>query len=152
MVVSSSNRQLFVISSVTTVKLTKALGPNVVVRATSIASRPLAINTRPIRGTLFRGSKLYPYLQGTPRTKRRSPLDYREEVPNIAQITSAIARRNVHTSTECYSEMCEIPANACSLIKCFPGGPGRTSIFVTECYVVVDEVTNCLYSRPTGSR
>src|SRR5712692_5426383 len=46
-------------SSVQTLKLTSVLGPNVVVMATSIASRPLAISTRPIRGTLFRASKVY---------------------------------------------------------------------------------------------
>src|SRR5580704_3839401 len=30
---------------------------------------------------------------------------------------------NVHTSTECYRKMFEIPANAALLIKCFPGCP-----------------------------
>src|SRR5580693_5905907 len=48
-----------VTSSVQTLKLTSVLGPNVVAMATSIASRPLAISTRPIRGTLFRASKVY---------------------------------------------------------------------------------------------
>jgi hypothetical protein len=48
-----------VTSSVQTMKLTSVLGPNVVLIATSIASRPLAISTRPIRGTLFLGSKRY---------------------------------------------------------------------------------------------
>jgi len=46
-------------SSVQTLKLTSVLGPNVVAMATSIASRPLAIRTRPIRGTLLRGSNVY---------------------------------------------------------------------------------------------
>src|SRR3979411_3256581 len=46
-------------SSVQTLKLTSVLAPNVVLIATSIASRPLAISTRPIRGTLLRGSKVY---------------------------------------------------------------------------------------------
>src|ERR1019366_1721124 len=48
-----------VTSSVHTRKLSRVLGPNVVVMATSAASRPRAINTRPIRGTLFRGSNMY---------------------------------------------------------------------------------------------
>ena len=51
--------QPIVTSSVQTLKLASVLGPNVVAMATSIASRPLAINTRPIRGTLLRASKVY---------------------------------------------------------------------------------------------
>ena len=47
------------ISSVQTLKLTRVLGPNVVAMATSMASRPLAISTRPIRGMLLRASKVY---------------------------------------------------------------------------------------------
>src|SRR5437870_10692478 len=43
-------------SSVTTVKPLRVFGPNVVVIATSAASRPRAINTRPMRGILLRAS------------------------------------------------------------------------------------------------
>lgn len=46
------------ITSAQTRKLRSVLGPNVVVMATSAASRPRASNTRPIRGVLFRGSKV----------------------------------------------------------------------------------------------
>ena len=52
-------RQPGTTSSVQTLKLTSVLGPNVVVIATSIASRPLAIKIRPIRGALLRGSNVY---------------------------------------------------------------------------------------------
>lgn|SRR5579862_1962910 len=45
-------------SSVHTRKLSRVLGPNVVAIATSVASRPRAISTRPMRGTLFRGSNV----------------------------------------------------------------------------------------------
>ena len=45
-------------SSVQTLKLFSVLGPNVLLIATSVASRPRAIKTRPIRGTLFRASKV----------------------------------------------------------------------------------------------
>jgi hypothetical protein len=34
------------------------LGPNVIAIATSAASRPRAISTRPMRGVLLRGSKV----------------------------------------------------------------------------------------------
>src|SRR5262249_49542232 len=45
-------------SSVQTLKLTSVFGPNVWVIGTSDASRPWAINIRPIRGTLLRGSNV----------------------------------------------------------------------------------------------
>jgi hypothetical protein len=46
-------------SSVQTLKLTRVFGPKVCVIATSAASRPWAIRTRPIRGMLLRASKVY---------------------------------------------------------------------------------------------
>jgi hypothetical protein len=47
----------FSTSSVHTLKLVSVFGPNVLVIATSTASRPRAISTRPVRGILLRGSK-----------------------------------------------------------------------------------------------
>ncbi len=46
------------ISSVHTLKFTSVLGPKVWVIGTSAASRPCAISTRPIRGSLLRGSNM----------------------------------------------------------------------------------------------
>src|SRR5436190_1027382 len=46
-------------SSVHTEKLLSVFGPKVVVIATSAASRPRAISTRPMRGMLLRASKMY---------------------------------------------------------------------------------------------
>jgi hypothetical protein len=51
-------------SSVHTRKLSSVLGPKVVLIATSDASRPRAISTRPIRGVLLRASKVYQLLPG----------------------------------------------------------------------------------------
>ena len=45
-------------SSVHTRKISRVFGPNVVASATSVASRPRAMSTRPMRGTLFRGSNV----------------------------------------------------------------------------------------------
>src|SRR5437879_6101429 len=45
-------------SSVHTLKLVKVLGPNVLLIATSDASRPRAIKTLPMRGVLLRASKM----------------------------------------------------------------------------------------------
>jgi len=51
--------QFLITSSVKTLKLTSVLGPNVVAIATSIASRPLAISTRPIQfGAFAQGLEL----------------------------------------------------------------------------------------------
>ena len=46
-------------SSVSTVKLWSVFGPKLVLMATSAASRPRAISTRPMRGMLLRASKVY---------------------------------------------------------------------------------------------
>src|SRR5688500_7489896 len=46
-------------SSVRTLKLFRILGPNELVMGTSAASRPRAINTRPMRGIPLRGSNVY---------------------------------------------------------------------------------------------
>lgn len=46
-------------SSVHTLKLFSVLGPKVLLIGTSAASRPRAISTRPMRGVLFRASKVY---------------------------------------------------------------------------------------------
>src|SRR2546426_9982234 len=48
----------YLTSSVQTVKPASVLGPNVLLIATSVASRPRAMSTRPIRGMLFRGSNV----------------------------------------------------------------------------------------------
>ncbi len=48
-----------VISSVHTWNFVKVPGPNEVVSATSVASRPRAIKTRPMRGALCRASSAY---------------------------------------------------------------------------------------------
>ena len=45
-------------SSIQTRKLFRVFGPNVVVMATSAASRPRAINALPTRGVLFLGSNM----------------------------------------------------------------------------------------------
>jgi hypothetical protein len=47
------------ISSVQTRNPSRTFGPKVIVRATSAASRPRAISTRPTRGALLRASKVY---------------------------------------------------------------------------------------------
>lgn len=49
---------LSAISSVQTLKLSRVFGPKVVAMATSVASRPRATSTRPILGTLLRGSNV----------------------------------------------------------------------------------------------
>ena len=46
-------------SSVTTSNLTSSAAPKLVEIATSVASRPVAISTRPMRGRLCRASKVY---------------------------------------------------------------------------------------------
>ena len=62
-------------SSVQTLKLANVLGPNVLLIATSEASRPRAISTLPMRGILLRGSNVYqwPSRRFEPRGKSIVP-------------------------------------------------------------------------------
>jgi hypothetical protein len=62
--IAGANIQAATTSSVQTLKLSSVFGPNVLDSATSQASRPRAINTRPMRGVLLRASKMY---QRSPR-------------------------------------------------------------------------------------
>ena len=57
-------RQAKATSSAQTLKRCSVLGPKVLASATSQASRPRAISTRPMRGVLLRASKVY---QRSPR-------------------------------------------------------------------------------------
>jgi hypothetical protein len=68
---------------------------------------------------------------------------------DIAEITSAIARRDVHRSTQCNCKMGEIAADAPSLIECFPGRSGIARILIAERDVIVHEIADCLHSAPT---
>ena len=52
-------RYMFAVSSVQTRKLSSVFGPKVMLMATSAASRPWAISTRPMRGALLRASNVY---------------------------------------------------------------------------------------------
>jgi len=82
-------------------KLSRVFWPNVVAMATSAASRPRAISTRPILGTLFRGSNVVPgatEIDFKPRCKVRHAI--RRRRAHVAKVPGAVARRNIHAAAE----------------------------------------------------
>ena len=106
------------ISSVQTLKLTRVLGPKVLLIGTSAASRPRAIRMRPIRGALLRGSKAVPGaakigFEPAGKVHRR----VRRRQADVAEIAGAIARRNVHAATQRDREMREVAADAATLVE-----------------------------------
>src|SRR5581483_10094528 len=56
---SGGIRQAATTSSLTTTNFVSVMRPKLVVSATSAASRPVPIRMRPMRGTLWRASKVY---------------------------------------------------------------------------------------------
>ena len=76
------------------------------------ASRPRAMSTRPIRGTLLRGSKVYPRRPRRRRTNRRSHRRIGWRQADITEIARAAARRNVQTAAEGDSQVGVVAADA----------------------------------------
>ena len=105
------------ISSVHTGKFRRVLGPKVVVIATSAASRPRAIRTRPMRGMLLRGSKVCQWLaeiglEPSGEIARRMGRWHAD----IPQIAGAVARGNIQGPAERNGQMGEVPTYAVALL------------------------------------
>src|ERR1700678_1398975 len=71
---------------------------------------------------------------------------------DIGKITGAIACRNVQAAAKSDGKMSVVAAHASALSVCFKCRSGWTGMFVTECYVIMDEVADSLHPRPTGPR
>ncbi len=118
--------------------------------ATSAASRPRAISTRPIRGTLLRGSKVCqraPQIDFNPRGEIPDAVGRRR--PHVAQVAGAIARGNIHAAAKGDGQVSVVAANALALLESLPGGPGGAGIFIVKSDVVVDVIANRLDAVPS---
>src|SRR4029079_3418317 len=67
---------------------------------------------------------------------------------DIAEITGAIARRDVHAAAKRDSEMREVAAHAPLLDIGIVGGAADMGVLVAELDVLVDEVADCLHQAP----
>ena len=136
-------------SSVTTLKLAIVQGPNEVTMATSVASRPRAIRMRPMRGVLWRASNVY---QRSPRkTSNQAEKSIGARIgrhADVAEITGAVARRDVHAAAQRDREVGEVAADAAPLGMRIPGGLGRAGMLVAEFDAIMDVIADRLHQRP----
>ncbi len=140
-------------SSVQTVKPASVLGPNVLLIATSVASRPRAMSTRPIRGMLFRAIERVPAPSDIglePGGKIHRTIGRRDA--DIAEIARAVASRNVHAAAECDRQMRVVAAHAFAFLESLPRRSRRSGILVAEGDVAMDVVADGLDAAGAGGR
>ena len=118
--------------------------------ATSAASRPRAISTRPMRGTLWRASKVY---QRPPRIDLEPGAEiHRRRIrrhADVAEIAGAVARRDVHAAAERDGEVREVAAHAAPLGEAARGAARGVGVLIVELDVRVDEIADRLHPAPS---
>ena len=101
--------------------------------ATSVASRPRAINTRPMRGTLLRASKVCQCpSRKTSNHAAKSGGAVRRRHADVAQVTGAVAGRYVHAPAEGDGEMRVVAAHPGLVVKRFERRPRHPRMLVAE--------------------
>ena len=106
-----------------------------------------------MRGMLWRASKVC----HLPPEKRLEPgvEIHRRRVrrhADVAEISVAVARRNVHAAAERDRKMREIAAYADAFGVGFIGGARRTGALIAERDVAIDEIADRLHPRPARRR
>ena len=135
----------------TTVNPVSELGPNIVLIATSVASRPRAMTISADARSIVPGVESIPTgaeIDLEPGAEVHWSGDRRDT--DIAEITGAISRRNVHASAKSDGEMRKIAANARALTIDVPSRFGRTGMLVAESDVLVNKIDNRLHASPAG--
>ena len=133
-------------SSVVTENCSRLASPNEVVMATSVASRPTAISTRPMRGVLWRASK-------GPPTVFQVGLEPCAEIhrarrwwnADVSQIPRSVTCRNVKRATEADGEVLKVAADSDALRVHIQRSAGRTRKLVAERHVVMDPIADGLH-------
>jgi len=72
----------------------------------------------------------------------------RDRHADIAQITGAVSRRDVHAATEGDGEVGIVPADAGAIAVSFPGRPSGTRVFIAEGNVLVNIIADGLDPPP----
>jgi hypothetical protein len=71
---------------------------------------------------------------------------------DVAEITGAVARRNVQATTKCDGEIGVIAANAAALAEPFPGRSCGAGMLIAERNMIVREVADGPDPPPTHKR
>ncbi len=87
-------------SSAITVKRVRLAAPNEVVMATSEASRPVAISTRPIRGMLLRASNIHHWFVQINLEPRAEIHGRYQRNADVAKVSGGVACRNIQGAAE----------------------------------------------------
>src|SRR3984893_3393802 len=74
----------------------------------------------------------------------------RDRHADIAKITRAVSRRDVHAATEGDSEVSIVPADAGAIAVSLPGRPGGARVFIAEGNVLVNKIADRLDPAPAG--
>ncbi len=132
-----------------TVNFFSVEGPKEVVRATSTASLPRAMTIRPMRGMLWRASKVYQ------RPSRKTSVQALKSIgsgcernADVAEIAGGVSGGDIQAAEERDQQMGEIAADALALPVDIVGGFGRAGEFIAELNVVVDPVADGLNAGP----
>jgi hypothetical protein len=125
--------------------------PNVVLIATSAASRPLAIRIRPIRGMLCRASNVCqrPPTNASNQALKSIGAGSRGHT-DVSKIACAISRRDIHASAKRDGEVSEVAAHAPLLGKASHGAPGRIGSLISKRDMRVNEIADRLHPSPAG--
>ena len=68
---------------------------------------------------------------------------------NVGNVTGAVASRDIQTATKGNGKMSVVTTHSVALSVCFKCRSGLSGMLVTELYVIVYEVADGLYPRPT---
>jgi len=71
---------------------------------------------------------------------------------DIAKITGAVARGDVHAAAERDRQMGKVPAHAAALESDLSRGPGGARVLIAEEYMGVNEIPDCLHARLISPR
>ncbi len=136
-------------SSVITVNCRRFAMPNDVVSATSDASRPTAISTRPIARPIVARIESPPAVLQVCFEPRAEIHRYRRSRdPDVSQISCRIAGRYIQCPAHRYRQVLEIAANPEAISKDVESCFHRVRILVSECHFFVYPGTHGLYSIP----
>src|ERR1700687_5043902 len=69
---------------------------------------------------------------------------------DVAEISGAVASRNIHAAAEGDRKMRKVAAHAFSIVEGLQRRLGRAGVLVAELEMLMNEVANCLYAWPAG--
>ena len=139
-------------SSVHTLKLVKVLGPNVLLIATSEASRPRAISTLPIRGVLLRASNVYQRPSRNASNQPRNPSGHTAAARRYRRDSRCSSARGCSCSGRTQPQDARNRDRRPSFVERLERGPCHARMLIAEADVPMNVVADRLNAAPPGRR